>query len=193
MKMPGPMKVPSQRIFNTQLSNMVPMLTDGAGKFASYLSFDPSSTTTSYFGSQALFTEWSAMLSLFNEVKLKQFEISMCRSYLDEVKGDNYYPLSFASVASGILGAPTTYQNVADNGDAQMWPLMSDYSGKSRFASVKVRQLAWATVTTPNPGSSSGIAAGCPGSFIFYGAGFPASVNIGFCRIRGLYSFRNRV
>jgi len=193
MKMPGPMKVPAQKIFNTQLANMVPMLTDGAGKLASYISFDPSSTTTAYFGGIALFPEWSALLALFNEVKIKQFEISMCRSYLDETKGDNYYPIAYASVASGILGAPSSYQGVADNGDAQMWSIMTDHSGKNRFASVKTRQLAWATVTTPNPGSTNGIAAGCPGSFVFYASGLPASVNIGYVRIRGLYSFRNRV
>jgi len=192
-KMPGPMKVPAMRVFNAQLSTMVPILSDGAGKLASYLSFDPSSTTTAYFGGVALFAEWSAMLSLYNEVKLKQFEMSMCRTYLDESKGDNFYPIAFASTSSAILGSPTGYANVSDNGDAQMWPWVTDYSGKCRFISVKMSQLAWATVTTPNPGSTSGIAAGCPGSFIFYAAGLPASINIGYARIRGWYQFRTRV
>jgi len=176
-----------------QFSNAFPCLSDGAGKIASYISFDPSSTTSAYFGSQALFTEWSGYSAMWNEVRVRQFEVSLCRTYIDETKGDNYYPLVFSSQASPILNAPTNYQSVADNGDAQMWPVLSDQSGCSRFISVKMRQLAWATVTSPNGGSSSGIAAGCPGSILFYAAGFPTSVNIAFVRVRGLYQFRTRV
>jgi len=131
--------------------------------------------------------------ALYQLVRVRQFEIQICRTYLDETKGDDYQPLVYASNRSGVLANPGSYQVVIDNGDSQMYSILTDVSGKNHYASAKCRQVAWASVTTPNPGSSNGIIVGCPGGFVFYGSGFPASSQIGFVKIVGTYQLKSRV
>jgi len=193
IKMPAPLMLTNGRTIQIQLRSMLLCTSNGAGNVASYISFDPSATTTATFGGGTMFTEWANWAVLYNEVKVRQFEIQLCRTWIDETKGDNYVPLAFASTSAAILGAPANLQAVADNGDCQMWAWASDQSGKNRYASVRMRQIAWATVSNPNPGSSSGISAGCPGSFIFYGSGYPVSTQICFVKVTGTYLLRTRV
>jgi len=193
IKMPAPMMVSTNKSFTMQFRNVVPVITSAGGVINSYISFDPSVVTQVAFGSGTQFTEWTSASSLFNTVRVKQFEIQICRTYLDETKGDDYQPLVYASVRTGVLSNPGSYQAVIDNGDSQMYNILADSSGKNHYAAVKMRQVAWATVTTPNPGSSTGIIAGCPGGFVFYGTGYPASTQLGFMKIVGTYQFKTRV
>jgi len=193
IKMPSPMMTPTNRTVTFQFRNVVPMNTSAGGTVNSFISFDPSATTQVTFGSGTQFTEWSAVASLFNTVRVRQFEIQICRTYLDETKGDDYTPIVYSSVRSGILANPGNFQAVVDNGDSQMYSILTDTSGKNHFAATRMRQIAWATVSTPNPGSSNGILAGCPGGYIFFGSGLPASVTLGFVKIVGTYQFRTRV
>jgi len=193
IKMPQPMMAPANRTYIMQFRNVVPMITSAGGVVNSYISFDPSSVTQVTFGSGTQFTEWSSVASLFNTVRIRQFEMQLCRTYLDDTKGDDYQPLVYSSVRTGILANPGSYQAVIDNGDSQMYSILTDVSGRNHYAAVKIRQVAWATVTTPNPGSSNGIIAGCPGGFVFYGTGYPNSSQIGFVKIVGTYQFKTRV
>jgi len=193
IKMPEPLFVPSMRTTTMQFSNVIFGMTNSSGVFAGYIPFDPSVTLTTFWSSAVLFNEWSTFANLWGEVKVLRFEASFAIQYIDDTKGDAPGPLMIASISSPIATTPVNYQQVADNGDAQMWNLVSDKSGSNRFHSVKMKQVAWAGVTTPNPGSSNGIVAGCPGSIITYGSGYAASVALVTCKVRGLYRFRTRI
>jgi len=193
VKMPEPMYISPTRTTTMQFSNILIGVTNGSGIFAGYIPSDPSVTLSSYFSSAVLFTEWATFANFWNEVKVIRFEVQCCRVYTDDLKGDQTGPLAICSISSPIAVTPTTYQQVGDNGDSQLWNVSQDYSGTNRYHAVKFRSLAWATITNPNPGSSSGIAAGCPGSIVFYGAALPASTNLFYVKVRGLYRFRTRV
>lgn len=192
-KCPVPMTITMLQTFRIQLRNAIPMNSNGSGVIASYISADPSSTTTATFGSGVQFPEWANVAALFNEVKLLQFEAYFQKTEVDETKGDVFNSLGIASIYTGISSTPANYQAVMDNADSQSWPLGSDQSGKSRYHAFRMRQVAWATVTTPNPGSSNGIAAGCPGYIIVYGSGYPISTEMGWLKVVGTYLLRTRV
>jgi len=111
----------------------------------------------------------------------------------DDTKGDVPEPLAIASSTSPTLVVPSTFQQVIDNGDAQLWPVIQDYSGRGRYHACRLTGLTWALTSTPNPGSSSGIGAGCPGSIIMYGSGYPNSVQVCSIKYTGTYLLRTRV
>jgi hypothetical protein len=193
VKMPPPRQISPMQTFTVQLRGYCGAASNGSGVLAGALPFDPSATLSSTFGSAAIFNEWTNFSNLFQNVKMLQFEAEFVRVQTDDTKGDIPEPLVIASSTSPTLVVPSTFQQVADNGDAQIWPVIQDYSGRARYHATRITQLAWALTSTPNPGSSSGISAGCPGSIIIFGTGYPVSVQVCSIKYTGTYLLRTRV
>jgi len=187
------MMISPTRITKVQLRGYCGAASNGSGVLAGAIPFDPSATLSSTFGSASMFTEWTNYSNTYQNVKVLQFEVEMVRVQTDDTKGDIPEPLIIASSTSPSLVVPSTFQQVVDNGDSQIWPVIQDYSGKGRYHAVRMSQLTWALTSTPNPGSSTGIGAGCPGSIILFGTGYPASVQIISIKITGTYLLRTRV
>jgi len=154
-----------------------------------YLSFDPSSTTQAAFGSVGMFSEWSAIASLYARIKLVQFEITMSPAYLDETKGDIYTAIFLAASPIAALANPGSYNVVADNNDSILWNPVPDKSGVAKFFSYRPTGLGWAPTSTP--GGVTGL--GCPGSFIFYSNTLPLTSEIFTAKVVGTYLVDNRV
>jgi hypothetical protein len=193
VKMPEPQLVPVNQVFRIQLRNILTGASNGSGVLGSYVQCDPSATATAAFGSGTVFPEWTSWAALFAEVKCLQFEVQVCKTYIDETKGDDLNAMVIASTTSPIAPSITSYQNVAELGDAQLWSWATDQSGMNRFHALRLRQTAWASSSNPNPGSSSGIAAGCPGSILFFANGCPTSTQICFLKVTGTYLLRTRI
>jgi hypothetical protein len=139
-----------------------------------------------------MFPEWTNWAALYGTVKVKQFQVNFVRSYLDEVKGDSFFPIAIATTYSAGLITPASINVVIDNGDSQLWPVFTDHSGGGRMHSFKFPGLAWATTSTPNPGSSTGAQIGCPGGVLVYAASLPTSITVATIQIIGTYLLRLR-
>jgi len=185
----SPMTWPITRRTRIIMRGIANSVSSGAGVIASYIPFDPSATLPAALGGAAMFNEWSSWLALYGEVRLIRFEVQFCRVYADETKGDVWGPLFYASSPFNTT-APANALGVADNGDAQMWSILSDQTGMNRFISVRRRNLAWALTTTPAP--SGGVQAGCDGSIILYQNSLPPASAIFNCLITGEYELRAR-
>jgi len=193
VRLPEPMMLPSTQTTHIQLRGYAGCASTAGGIISTYISTDPSATMQTAFGSITQFNEWSSIAGLYQEVKLLQFEVQLVRMYADETKGDVWGPIAIASTSSSVLTSPGTYQQVIDNGDSQLWSVLGDQSGMNRYHAFRMTQLAWGTVSLPNGGSTSGIAAGCPGSIIFYANALPASSTIFAVKFSGLYLLRTRI
>jgi len=193
LKMPSPRQISPMQTLVVQLRGYCGAASNGSGVLAAALPFDPSATLSSTFGSGAIFSEWTSNSNQWQNVKVLQFEAEFVRVQTDDTKGDIPEPLAIASSTSPTLVVPSSFQQVIDNGDAQLWPVIQDYSGRGRYHSTRLTQLSWALTSTPNPGSSSGIGSGCPGSIIMYGAGYPNSVQVCSIKYTGTYLLRTRV
>jgi len=194
VKVPAPYRIPQTQEYEITLKNIFTGTTNGSGIFATYLSFDPSATVTSPFGSVTQFTEFAAIQTLFSNIKLTQFEISMTPSYLDDTKGDTNPAMVIASIPSAPVATPGSYQVVADNADSVMWNLIVDKSGRPVYHSARPpRGLAWAGTAIPNPGASGGVMSGCPGSILFYGTGLPNNTVVFTLKATGHYKLTGRI
>jgi len=189
-KLCAPRTLPQSQAMVFQFRTLLAINTDVSGNVNSYLAFDPSSTTTATFGSVTLFNEWTNMTALFNRIRLLQFDISLTSSIIDDTKGDIFAPLAIASVKSGSLAVPNSYQTVIDNQDSIQWNPVRDYSGVAKFYTCKIKGLGWGPVGSP--GGTTGL--GCPGSMVFYGifGGFTSRI-VGYCKAVGTYVLDTRV
>jgi len=193
LKMPRPHMISPMQTFKILLRGYCGANSNGSGVLAGAIPFDPSATLSSTFGSGALFNEWTNNSNMWQNVKVLQFEAEFVRVQTDDTKGDVPEPLIIASSTSPSLVVPSTFQQVIDNGDSQIWPVIQDYSGKGRYHATRLRGLTWALTSTPNPGSSTGIGAGCPGSIIVFGNGYPINSQICSIKYSGTYLLRTRV
>jgi len=193
VKMPRPLESRVGRTTTVILRNYATVATDSSGVHTGVIPCDPSATLSSYYGSVTMFPEWANYAALYNEVKLVQLDIRLTTTYTYDGKQAQAEPMIIAGVTSAITAAPSGYAAVADNGDAQFWPCLIDTSGRNRFHAIRFRPSAWATVTTPNPGSSTGISAGCPGGILLYLSSAPVSTQIATVLITGQYLLRTRV
>lgn len=193
LKMPPPRQISPLQTLTILLRGYCGVASNGSGVVAAALPFDPSVTLAANFGGGAIFNEWTNNSNMWQNVKILQFEAEFVRVQTDDTKGDVPEPLAIASSTSPTLVIPSSFQQVIDNGDSQLWPVIQDYSGRGRYHSTRLTQLAWALTSTPNPGVSSGIAAGCPGSIIMYGSGYPNSVQVCSIKYTGTYMLRTRV
>jgi len=193
VKLPRPMMYRPSRVTKFQFRGFTQVMTDGSGKINTFIPCDPSqSLDATYLSGQPIFAEWTDLKALFTEVKFIQLDIRIASSYTYDGKQASVDPLVISSIVSSLTGRPGGYQTVYDNGDAQMFPYALSNSASSKFHALRFRPSAWASVTTPNPGSSTGISAGCPGCIFLYAEGGPASVNVMHIAITGTYMFRNR-
>jgi hypothetical protein len=193
-KLPAPRIVPLGQSMIIQLRGALTLSTDGSGNIKSYLVADPSSTTSTSFGTATQFGEWSALTSFFAQVRIKQFEVYLAPTYHDETKGDDFPSMYISGSLVPNISAPTTANQVADNGDSQLWNPFTDKSGRTRYHAVRQpsKNLAWASVSTPSPGFSGGVASGCPGAILFWMTGGPISVAIATVLVVGTYQLRSR-
>lgn len=185
---PSPITVPEWKTTVMQFRNYL-QATTTTTTINSYIAFDPSSTTTATFGGGSLFSEWSAVSTLFARVKLIQFEISMTPTYIDDTKGDNFNAVAIASVPLGTLAVPNGYTQVCDNRDSVLWNPISDRSGVAKYFTRRINGLGWASIGSP--GGTTGL--GCPGSFVFFGNSLPSGVELFNLRVIGTYLFDGRI
>lgn len=191
-KLPLPMPSSPMVEYKITLRNNLTLTSSGGGVVNTFLQSDPSSTTSSFFGTVTQFPEWATWANLFGQVKLLQFEIRLLPVYIDDTKGDSAVPLAFGTDINPAIVVPGSYPNVLDNSDSQLWQPYRDYSGKPFYHAYKATQLPWASTGTPNPGFSNGVAAGCPGGIQFYGGTFPNSTAIVDVVVTGHYLLRGK-
>jgi len=187
-RVPRPITINMNRQQLVQLRQFLTCTTAGT-TLNTYLSFDPSSTTTAAFGSNTLFAEWAYWSALYARVKIVQFEISMTPSYIDDTKGDNFNSIAMAGIPLGNLATPGAYASVIDNNDSIIWNPVSDRSGVAKYFSYKFSGIGWGPIGSP--GGTTGL--GCPGSFVFYGSSLPLTVEVFSCKVVGTYLFDNRI
>jgi len=165
-----------------RLVSSATLSTNGSGVVAGYQNADPSGGS----GSTWTATEWSALTSLFSEVKMREFRLTFV---FDTYAALVSYPaICISGVKSYINSAPTSIVQVWDNADAVIWN-SRDTSKNGITHGIKGTDLNYAVVTTPNPGSY----AGCPGAIQWYGSGAGTSQSIGLIMIEGIYEFRSRI
>lgn len=186
---PRPITISQNKRETIQMRAFLQATSNGSGVINSYISFDPSSTTTSTFGSVSLFAEWGSISALWQRCRLVQFEISCVRSMTDDLKGDALSPLAIASNNVASPAAPGSYNSVIDNGNSCLWGILQDYSGTAKYICHKTRGLIFAGVNAQS--ATSG--AGSPGAFVFYGSfgGF-TNATIFSLKVVGTYEFDTR-
>jgi len=166
----------------TQLSST------GGGVLAGYQNADPSG------GSGATWTaqEWSAITTLYSQVRLVEFKVSLIPvpQFDTKLAGDISNYLTISSVLSSVAAAPTSSHAVYDNADAKIYTPFAMTTGKPIVHILRPRgRPQWAVVTTPSPGSY----AGCPGAIQWYADQLPVSAVIFMLLIEGIYEFRSRI
>jgi len=182
------------RTFTFDLRTSTILGTDGSGDIMVTIPFNPAATLNStYLSGAAIFPEWTSLANLFSEVKVSKFQVTFTPAISNDSKTGTIGAIAMASSSAAIVPTPTTYNQVEDNGDSQLWPLGLDNSGTGRYHAVDLKVGTYAGVATPNPGSSTGISAGCPGAIIIFANTLPASAQVGYIRIVGRYIFRGRV
>jgi hypothetical protein len=194
IKLPFPISEPP-RVTRRILMRASSILgTDGSGNIKVNIPFDPSATlNATYLSGAVMFPEWTDVAALYAEVKIRQFQVLITPALNGDAKGYNTSPLAIGTNLSAIYVAPTTYNGVLDNGDSQLYPILFDNSGKSRYHAVRFNPGTWALTGSPNPGSSTGISAGCPGYFTLLMLAGPAGVEVGYIKIVAEYIVRSRV
>lgn len=190
-KTPMPIQVVPNRKYIIQFRNTFNLTCNGSAVLAGYIPFDPSATLSAAMGGGTLFNEWGSVANLFGAVRVVQAEIYLVRTLIDDSKGDSYGPVAMSSSITSV-STPGSYQAVIDNGDSQLWNCMQDYSGLTKYHSVKLRP-AWASTSTPNPGSSNGMMVGCPGCIQFYGSTLAISSTIAWGKVAITYELKNRI
>jgi len=183
-----PITLPMNRPYLLQMRQFLTCSTSGTS-LNTYLSFDPSSTTTAAFGSNTLFGEYAYISALWARIKLVQFEMTMTPSYIDDTKGDNYNSIAIASVPLGTLANPGAYGTVIDNNDSIIWNPLADKSGIAKFYCYKAKGLGWGPISSP--GGTTGL--GCPGSFVFFGSSLPLTLQLFTLKVVGTYLVDNRI
>jgi hypothetical protein len=189
---PGPFRVPLNQSIIFQLRNVVALSTSGAGGIAAFIPADPSATLGTQLGSVAIFPEWTSINTLFQQVRIKQLEVTLQPQQLDETKGD--------IVSSMVIGGnlqtaltPSSYNFVADNSDSQEWSPLNDTGGRGRYHAIKwPNNIPYANVTSPAPSSGGNFAGGCCGSIQFFASALPVSSAICTIKIVGTYQFKCR-
>jgi len=166
------------QVYPFRLASHQTFATDGSGKSAFSIFVDPSSSGSN-------FPEYSTIITLFNQVRVRSFEVTFAPAYRSA--GTNSYPLIIAGCLT-TLGVPTSFTSVVENADSYLYPWQSwtgpPYKHKIKYAPKPV----WADVTTPDPGDN----VGCPGCIIGYTDTLPASVDYLSVMIVGIYEFRSR-
>jgi hypothetical protein len=157
----------------------------GAGVIAGYQNADPSGGA----GSTWTASEWSALISLFSEVKMKKFSLRFCP--FNNSNGNTKFGghMVISGVLSTIAAAPTTYAQVWDNADATQFQIVQSTAKSGKYHAIEGTGLSWAVVTTPNPGSY----AGCPGGIQYYASGMVATTGYADLLYEGFYLFRSRI
>lgn len=131
------------------------------------------------------FAEYSTWTTLFNQVRVKSFKITIAPIRNTVTLGANY-PGIVASCLT-TLGVPTSAVSLAENADSVLyaWNVLT----KPLVHSVKFHPLPlWADITTPDPGDNIGT----PGCIMGYFDGLTASTDCFRMLVEGIYEFRSR-
>jgi hypothetical protein len=168
-------------IYKFRLTNSQNVTTTGGGIVTGYQNADPSGGA----GSTWTASEWSSLTSLFSEVRFTKFVLHFGR-VAGLTQGN---PVYISGVLSTVGANPSSTNQVWDNADAQILQLASETAQRPVKHSIVQSDVAFAIVTTPNPGSY----AGCPGAIQYYGDGFATSTVVIKLAIEGYFEFRSRI
>lgn len=173
-----------------QLRNSFTALSNGAGTIAGFIPCDPSVTLSATFGSVALFTEWTNVTALWSQVRCRQLSLHIYPASTDEVKGDVLPSLAISGNLQ-VAATPTTYQLTMDNTDSQLYPFLTDQSGKGRYHAFNhdLRRLIYSSVGTP---ASTTTYSGCPGAISIFAAGLPINTVFLSISVVGTYEMMSR-
>lgn len=165
-------------VYPFRLATIVTVSSDSTGKVPFSFPADPSSSGEN-------FPEYSTIISLFNQVRVRSFEVTFAPMY--KSTSNNTPPFVVAGSLT-TLGVPTSYTAIVENADSQLYPWQSwdtpPYRHKIRYKPKPV----WADSITPDPGDNIG----CPGSIVGYADGLPPSVDVLRVMVVGIYEFRSR-
>ncbi len=175
--------------FMTDLSVTQNANSNSTGVCSGVILFNPAVT----FNSTPL-GDWSHFIELFSAVRLVTAQVQFVRAFqpLEEVKGQGFFPMIFASVPIGTPGVPTSYADVSDNQDSKVWNVTDDTTATGltfRYTAKPTR--TYATVNDPVPSGSTSV--GCAGGIRFFGSQFPTEVPVLFMLIRYRLQFLGRV
>lgn len=157
---------------------------NGSGIVAGFATADPSGNS----GSSWTADEWSACSSIFATVRCVRFEVWFAFAITTVTAQGNPW-LAVGSQVSTLTVNPTVASQALGCSDSEVHAphLYSSVNVSKHHYKLDTRVLEFASVNTPNPGTY----AGCPGTIVWYGAGYGASTvalsqfNVGFYEFMG--------
>lgn len=165
--------------FPFRFAQFTTLQANSGGVCAFSIAVDPSSSGTN-------FAEYSTVITLFNQVRVKSFKIT-----IGPVNTPTSLTQTYPGVVAGCLttlGNPTSSNAVVENADSVMYA-WNNFTMAPFNHSLKINpKPVWADVTTPDPGDNIG----CPGCIIGYFEGLPISSDAFRVLIEGVYEFRSR-
>jgi len=164
--------------YPVRMAQMVRATSSVAGVVAFSMFVDPSASGQN-------FAEYSTWTTLFNQVRVRSFKITVAPIQKAATLALNYSGLVASCLTT--LGVPTSLTSLAENADSVMhaWQI----STVPLVHTIKFHpQPVWADITTPDPGDNIGT----PGCIMGYYEGMTASVDSFSILVEGVYEFRSR-
>lgn len=164
--------------FPVRLAQTVTLTSDSGGVVAFSMFADPSSSGQN-------FPEYSTWTTLFNQVRVKTFRITIA-----PVSNNTALSLNYPGMIAGCLttlGVPTSMTSVSENADSKLYAWEVEVHPMIHSIKYSPRPV-WADITTPDPGDNIG----CPGCIIGYFEGLSVSTDSFRMLVEGIYEFRSR-
>lgn len=161
-----------------RMAHIVTFTSDSGGIVTFSMPADPSSSGQNY-------PEYSTWTTLFNQVRVKSFKITIA-----PIENNSALSLNYPGLIAGCLttlGVPTSLNSLSENADSRLyaWNIKTN----PMVHSIKYNpKPVWADTTTPDPGDNIG----CPGCVLGYFEGLPVSSDAFRALVEGVYEFRSR-
>lgn len=165
------------------MANDIQLNTNGSGVLAEIISSDPSGSGSN-FGPP----DWTQLSAVFGMVRVREMRIRLCFTFTD-TKSTGATPI-FAAWNLSASSVPSTAAQVADNPGSKMLSPTSTTNAGITMRARWPRGMAYAPVSTPNPGAT--VISGCPGCLALYASGHAATITLGYAIIEGYYQFTQR-
>jgi len=167
--------------YNITLKGFSSVNASGGGVIAVAIPADPSAAGYN-------FSEWSNLAAIFSEVRILKFEVQVVPIIDNAVALTAGTPI-IVGFNSTLSSAPGTEGVVATLIDSVYWSAGADRStAGSRYNVSYDSRLDFSLTSTVTDTPY----AGCPGSFQFYGSGYPNGSLVYKVLVLGTYQFRGR-
>jgi hypothetical protein len=173
-------------VYQFMLKGYATLTANLSGVIASYIPFDPSSTGFN-------FSEWTDLVALFSEFRLKSFHCQFVGSINLTVSTSATSPTYYNPIAIGsnlsFSAVPTSFGQVISQADGIIWKGQNQttdlgYTHKVHPGSL----LGWSSTSSP----TNTPYAGAPGCIQIYGTQTGYGPNVALVMVSGIYEFRSR-